>query len=86
MRLFLNVGDPKKNSIIYFSVPNIHAAHDHLKEMDVEIVSAPHMIHKHDDGMEEWMAFINDLDGEPLGLMSHVAPEQLTKEDEVEGD
>jgi len=72
VRLFLNVGDPTKNSIIYFNVPDIHVAHDHLKEMGVEIVSAPHLIHKHKDGTEEWMAFINDVDQQPLGLMSSV--------------
>ena len=75
VRLFLNVGDPSKNSIIYFDVPDIHAAYNHLKE-HVEIISAPHMIHKHENGTEEWMAFINDIDGQPLGLMSRVASEE----------
>jgi len=79
VRLFLNIGDPTKNSIIYFNVLNIHAAHDHLKALGVEIVSAPHMIHQHEDGTEEWMAFINDADQQPLGLMSRVIPDKTEK-------
>ncbi len=73
VRLFLNVGDPAKNSLIYFQVPHIHAECDHLKSRGVEFISAPHMIHKHTDGTEEWMAFFNDPDGQPLGLMMQVA-------------
>jgi hypothetical protein len=30
------------------------------------------MIHKHDDGAEEWMAFFNDPQGRPLAIMSVV--------------
>ena len=74
VRLFLCVGDPTKNSILYFSVQDIQSAHDHLKSTHNEIVSAPHLIHQHPDGTEEWMAFINDCDGQPLGLMSKVRP------------
>lgn len=79
VRLLLNIGDPTENSIIYFNVSNIHAAHEHLKDSDIEIVSAPHMIHQHEDGTEEWMAFINDLDQQPLGLMSRVVPNETEK-------
>ena len=81
VRLFLNVGDPTKNSIIYFSVPDIHATHDHLVEKNIEIVSAPHMIHKHEDESEEWMAFFNDIDSQPWGLMSRVFPDNSEKSD-----
>jgi methylmalonyl-CoA/ethylmalonyl-CoA epimerase len=28
------------------------------------------MIHRHEDGTEEWMAFFKDHDGRPLALMS----------------
>jgi methylmalonyl-CoA/ethylmalonyl-CoA epimerase len=30
------------------------------------------MIHKHPDGMEEWMAFFKDPEGRPLAIMSQV--------------
>ena len=75
LRIFLNVGDPKLNSILYFQVADIHQTHKMLLDRGVKIVSAPHMIHQHDDGTEEWMAFFNDPDGAPLGLMSRAAPE-----------
>jgi hypothetical protein len=32
----------------------------------------PHMIHRHDDRTEEWMAFFKDNEGRPLGIMSQV--------------
>ena len=35
---------------------------------------AVHMIFKHPDGMEEWMAFFEDCDGGLLALMSQVRP------------
>jgi methylmalonyl-CoA/ethylmalonyl-CoA epimerase len=28
------------------------------------------MIHRHDDGTEEWMAFFNDNEGRPLAIMA----------------
>jgi hypothetical protein len=37
-------------------------------------VPHPHMIHRHDDGTEEWMAFFKDNDGRPLGVMSQAKP------------
>lgn len=83
VRLFLNIGDPTKNSLIYFNVPDIHAAHERLKSLDIEIVSAPHMIHQHEDETEEWMAFFNDPDKQPLGLMSCVAPNKPKRKNEV---
>jgi catechol 2,3-dioxygenase-like lactoylglutathione lyase family enzyme len=60
------------DSVLYFQVPDIDAAHDELTSRGVEFVGAPHMIFKHPDGTEEWMAFFNDLDGKPLALMSQV--------------
>jgi hypothetical protein len=32
------------------------------------------MIHRHESGVEEWMAFFEDLDGKILALMSQVSP------------
>ena len=30
------------------------------------------MIHRHEDGTEEWMAFVEDNEGRPLAIMSQV--------------
>jgi DNA-binding CsgD family transcriptional regulator/catechol 2,3-dioxygenase-like lactoylglutathione lyase family enzyme len=73
-RLYLEQGEVKPESILYFRVENIHAASRALEEKGVTVVSAPHMIHRHDDGTEEWMAFFNDLEGRPLALMARVEP------------
>jgi DNA-binding CsgD family transcriptional regulator/catechol 2,3-dioxygenase-like lactoylglutathione lyase family enzyme len=59
-------------SILYFRVPDIRAAHEQLAAKGVEFLQAPHMIHRHDDGTEEWMAFFNDPEGRPLAIMSQV--------------
>ena len=66
--------EPAPESLLYLRVPDIHAAHSRLKENGVEFVNAPHMIHKHGDGTEEWMAFFNDPEGRPLAIMSVVDP------------
>ncbi len=73
LRLFLNQSekDIPEDSILYFHVPDIHAAQKALESKGVEFINAPHMIHTHDNGTEEWMAFFNDLDGRPLGLMTN---------------
>jgi hypothetical protein len=40
----------------------------------VAFEGAPHLIHRHADGTEEWMAFLRDNEGRLLALMSQVAP------------
>jgi DNA-binding CsgD family transcriptional regulator/catechol 2,3-dioxygenase-like lactoylglutathione lyase family enzyme len=59
-------------SVLYLLVPDIRKAHDELKSRGVEFTGAPHMIHKHADGTEEWMAFFKDPEGRPLAIMSQV--------------
>jgi len=59
-------------SVLYFAVENIKSTYEKLLSRNVEFTSPPHMIHRHDDGMEEWMAFFNDPDGRPLAIMSQV--------------
>jgi DNA-binding CsgD family transcriptional regulator/catechol 2,3-dioxygenase-like lactoylglutathione lyase family enzyme len=73
-RLFLSETEHAgPESILYLKVPHIAAAHEALQSRGVGFVSAPHMIHQHADGTEEWMAFFNDLEGRPLAIMSQVA-------------
>jgi DNA-binding CsgD family transcriptional regulator/catechol 2,3-dioxygenase-like lactoylglutathione lyase family enzyme len=72
-RLFLSEGEGTKgDSVLYFRVPDIHSAHATLAERGATFIQAPHMIHRHDDGTEEWMAFLQDPDGRPLAIMAQV--------------
>ena len=59
-------------SILYLRVPDLHSAQQELESRGVEFTHAPHMIHRHDDGTEEWMAFFQDDEGRPLALMTQV--------------
>jgi catechol 2,3-dioxygenase-like lactoylglutathione lyase family enzyme len=63
-------GGAAKESLLYLKVPDIGAAHEALAARGVRFTHAPHMIHRHADGTEEWMAFFEDPDGRPLALMS----------------
>ena len=73
-RLFLTAeqGAAPSESILYLRVDDIAAEHARLVERGVEFLAVPHMIHRHADGTEEWMAFFKDNDGRPLALMSQV--------------
>jgi len=72
-RLFLSEGDGgPAESILYFRVPDIHIAHTELIARGAAFIDAPHMIHRHEDGTEEWMAFLNDNEARPLAIMAQV--------------
>ena len=76
-RLFLSneAGEGRghgEQGVLYFRVADIHAKIAELKSRDVEFLGEAHMIFKHPDGTEEWMAFFKDCDGETLALMSQV--------------
>ncbi len=58
--------------IIYFRVTDIRAAHAALAARGAVLEGAPHMIHRHADGTEEWMAFVRDNEGRLVGLMCQV--------------
>lgn len=72
-RLMLSEGEAGPESILYFSVDDIHAEWTALETRGAKLVSAPHRIHTHEDGSEEWMGFVEDNDGRPIGLMSHIS-------------
>jgi DNA-binding CsgD family transcriptional regulator/catechol 2,3-dioxygenase-like lactoylglutathione lyase family enzyme len=59
-------------SILYLRVPDIHAAKEQLEDRGVMFINAPHLIHRHEDGTEEWMAAFEDNEGRPLQLMTQV--------------
>jgi catechol 2,3-dioxygenase-like lactoylglutathione lyase family enzyme/DNA-binding CsgD family transcriptional regulator len=73
-RLMLTQQSGGAESVLYFRVVDIRQAHEQLQQRGAEFLQAPHMIHRHEDGMEEWMAFFKDPDGRPLAIMSQVRP------------
>ncbi len=76
VRLYVHaVGDEKwrAGSLIYFLVDDIHAAYEELGSRGVHCTGAPHKVYTDDaTGTEEWMAFLEDPDGNGLALMSRV--------------
>ncbi len=73
VRLMLSQGEPGPESIVYFRVDDLHGEFERLELAGAKLASAPHRIHTHEDGTEEWMAFVEDNDGRPIGLMASVA-------------
>lgn len=81
-RLFLEQGEVGPESILYFLVQDIHVAHETLRTRGATSIAVPHMIHRHANGMEEWMAFFTDPDaplvdqpyGRAIAIMSQVMP------------
>lgn len=70
-RLYLHqTPEPGPESILYFQVADIAAAHRDLLARGVVFTGAPHMVHRHADGTEEWMAFFTDPEGRPLALVA----------------
>jgi catechol 2,3-dioxygenase-like lactoylglutathione lyase family enzyme/DNA-binding CsgD family transcriptional regulator len=75
-RLYLHRKDEadwQPGSILYFLVGNIHAAQSALAERGVRFSGAPHVIHADEaTGIEEWMTFFEDGEGNTLALMARV--------------
>jgi DNA-binding CsgD family transcriptional regulator/catechol 2,3-dioxygenase-like lactoylglutathione lyase family enzyme len=73
-RLYLSAesGEAAPESILYLRVADIGAAYHELGTRGVEFNGAPHLIYRHADGTEEWMAFFKDPEGRLLALMSQV--------------
>jgi len=61
-------------SILYFEVSDIDAKYRELLSNWVVFRDAPRLIHRHEDGVEEWMAFFEDLEGRLLALAAKVVP------------
>lgn len=74
-RLMLReTGSRDEADILYFRVPAIGVAHAELTGRGAVFTGAPHMIHKHPDGSEEWMAFFADDEGRALAIHAVHAP------------
>jgi predicted enzyme related to lactoylglutathione lyase len=77
-RLYLHRKDEvdwQPGSILYFVVDDIGAAYAELGSHGVELTGEPHRIFVHpDSGLEEWMAFFSDGEGNTLAVMEQRAP------------
>jgi methylmalonyl-CoA/ethylmalonyl-CoA epimerase len=62
---------PPGNSIIYFGVDDIHAAHTALAARGVGFVGEPHLIARLPD-RDVWLAEFRDSEGNALALMSEL--------------
>ncbi len=77
VRLLLEQGAP--TATLYLAVDDIDATIGRLREVGVEVVSEPHVIFGHDDdtlgpaGTDEWQAFVNDSEGNLVGLVEQRA-------------
>jgi DNA-binding CsgD family transcriptional regulator/catechol 2,3-dioxygenase-like lactoylglutathione lyase family enzyme len=65
-------GTGPAESIRYLRLPDIHVAKQELESRGVKFINAPHLIHRHEDGTEEWLASFEDNEGRPLQLMAQV--------------
>lgn len=73
VRLFLDVN--AASTLIYLQVSDVAATVEDLRGQGIRIVGEPHVIFPDDGGIfdvpgDEWLAFIEDSEGNQVGLMS----------------
>ena len=76
VRLMLGPPEPGKSvtpsqTILYFKVQDIHAAHAALFAAGVAFIQAPQLAARMKEH-ELWLAFLRDPDGHPLALMGEM--------------
>lgn len=77
VRLLLDRGAP--SSLIYLDVPNLRPVVEELRASGTRIVQEPQLTYSHVDGSlgpagtDEWMAFIEDSEGNSVGLVGREA-------------
>jgi predicted enzyme related to lactoylglutathione lyase len=59
--------------VLYLRVADIDASHRRLASLGVAFAGAPHLVHRHSSGVEEWMAFFEDSEGNQLALLTQRA-------------
>lgn len=73
-RLYLHeTKKPGAESVLYFRVPDLALAQAALEAKGVVFTAGAHMVHRHSDGTEEWLAFFGDPEGRALALIAQVA-------------
>lgn len=78
VRLLLERGAP--SALLYLEQPALAATVTRLEAEGVRVISAPQLVFTHPDGTlgpagtEEWMAFIEDSEGNTVALVAHMQP------------
>ena len=81
-RLLLDRAAP--SALLYVEVSDVRGKTDELRSDGVTVVTEPHVIFSHTDdtlgpaGTDEWMAFVEDSEGNTIGLVSHHHPPAST--------
>lgn len=62
------------SALLYLEVVDIEADTARLRALGVEMHRDPHVVHRHDgsmapEGLEEWMVFFHDTEGNQLALV-----------------
>ncbi len=65
----------ESHPIVYYKVPDIHAAAAELRRRGAPVAADPHVVARL-GAVELWLAFTEDPDGHVVGLMSEQAPQQ----------
>lgn len=71
-RLLLDVGAP--TALIYLQVDDVSATTEKLRSQGIKVTTEPHVVFPDDAGLfdspgNEWLAFLEDSEGNQLGLM-----------------
>lgn len=67
-------GEAQQESILYLRTNDITASQSTMEAKGLTFTHAAHLVHRHDDGSEEWMAFFEDNDGRPMALACRTDP------------
>lgn len=73
VRLFLDVNAPA--ALIYLEVEDVTAKVEELRADGIKVLNEPHVVFPDEGGIfdvpgDEWLAFVEDSEGNQLGLMS----------------
>jgi len=71
--LLIEVGGPA--SLIYLDVSDVISETERLRSLGIKVVTEPHIVFPDPQGIfdepgNEWMSFIEDSEGNMVGLMS----------------
>ena len=73
VRLFLDINAPA--SLIYLQVDDVETKVAELRAIGIKVLNEPHVVFPDEGGIfdtpgDEWLAFVEDSEGNQLGLMS----------------
>lgn len=76
VRLFLDVNST--NTVVYLEVSDVRSQIEAWRSAGIKVSSEPHVVFPDPDGLfdapgNEWLAFIEDSEGNQIGLMSREA-------------